>query len=277
MEKKTRIRRSLLHLIFPAAIVASLLAGCNLPGQAAPTATFVFPTLTQAPTLGLPTPTSIPPSPTASAPTATPRPAPIRIDFAAGATAGVKQGTLQAGEIREFVLNALQTQPMIVNLDSPGHDLVLGITGQGSGNVLLDAGKKWNSWEGILPSTQDYLIAVSGGASAEAFTLTVDIPSRIKFNPGATSAQVSGSTPGGLIVSYVIYALANQNMSVDLNVPADRAALTIYGFEDGQPYLRSMMNTTSWSGTLTVAEDYILQIVPNSGQVVNYSMTVTVK
>jgi hypothetical protein len=37
------------------------------------------------------------------------------------------------------------------------------------------------------------------------------------------------------------------------------------------------MNATSWTSTLPVTEDYILQIVPNGGQVVNYSLSVEIK
>jgi hypothetical protein len=201
----------------------------------------------------------------------------MRINFASGATAGIEEGSLPAGDSQGFVLQAGQTQPMIVMVESPGHDLTLDILGQDTGITLLAASQKWSSWEGILPATQDYLITVHGGASAEDFTLTVSIPSRITFASGATAASVSGSTPGGLVVSYAIYAMANQTMTVTLNVPSGAAALTIYGFEDCQPLLRSIFNATSWSGELPVTEDYIVQVVPNAGQAVNYSLTVSVK
>ena len=259
-----------------------LLASCSLPSAVQSTPTSVFPTATLAPTQAptqAPTfaPTPLPPTSTPIPPTATPKAAAVRIVFARGATAGIAQGTLQPGTTQDFVLEAGQSQPMIVNLDSPSQDIFFGIVGVETGSTLLDPVNKWNSWEGILQVTQDYVISVHGGASSENFTLTVNIPSRITFGQGGTTATVNGSTPGGLVVSYVLYALANQKMTVALNVPANSAALTIYGFEDGQPLVRSQFNTTSWSDQLPATEDYIIQVVPNAGQVVNYTMTVTVK
>jgi hypothetical protein len=259
-----------------------LLSGCNLPSTTPATPTFVFPTLTTAPT-PVPTtvytqlPAALPPTSTPNVPTPTTKSAAVRIEFSPGATAGIEQGTLQPGEFQDFVLEAGQSQPMIVMADSPAHDVTLGIVGRSSGSTLLEASKKWSSWEGILPATQDYMLTVYAGTKTEDFTLTVTIPSRITFSQGATSTTVSGSTPSGLVVSYVLYALANQTLSVSLNVPADSAALTIYGFEDGQPLLRSALNATTWSSELPVTEDYIVQVVPKTGQVVNYTMTIAVK
>jgi len=258
-----------------AVLFVLLLSGCNLPTTTPATPTFIFPTLTAIPTLNQPT--AIPPTSTPILPTPTTKSPAVRIKFATGATAGIEQGTLQPGELQDFVLQAGQSQPMIVMADSPANDMALGIVGKSTGSTLLEASKKWTSWEGILPATQDYLITVSAGVKAENFTLTIIIPSRITFSQGATSTSVSGSTPGGLVVSYVLYALANQTMSVSLNVPPNSAALTIYGFEDGQPLLRSALNITTWSSELPVTENYIVQVVPNAGQVVNYAMTITVK
>jgi hypothetical protein len=258
------------------AIVAVLaLAGCNLPGLAAPTPTFVFPTLT--PVAPQPTSTSVPPTNPPSLPTATNAPAALRISFAAGATANVEQGTLQPGQSQNFLLAAGQTQPMMLSVDSPGHDMSLSIVGQTSGNVLLSSSSKYITWEGILPASQDYMVTVYAGATTQAFTLTVTIPARITFSQGATSKTLTGSTPGGLVIDYVIYALAGQKMTLNLIVPPGTAALSVYGFEDGQPLLRSIMNAATWADTLPVTEDYILQIVPNNGQVVNYSLNVEVK
>jgi hypothetical protein len=251
------------------------LAGCNLPGAATPTNVFVFPTLTSPPPLS--TPSAFPPPSTPALPSATSAPAGMRISFATGATADVEQGSLQPGQTQNYLLTAGQSQPMMVSVDSPNHDLNLAIVGQTSGNVLLSASNKWNTWEGILPSSQDYLVTVYGGATAQAYTLTVSIPARITFAQGATSKTLNGSTPEGLIIDYVIYALAGQKMALNLNVPSGMAVLSVYGFEDGQPLLRSIMNATSWTSTLPVTEDYILQIVPNGGQVVNYSLSVEIK
>ena len=258
------------------ALLAGLvLAGCNLPGPATAAPTFVFPTLTAL--QPLPSATPLAPTSTLPAPTATTAPAGTRISFAAGATSDVEQGTLQPGQTQKYLLAAGGSQPLIINVDSPNQDLSLSIAGLTTNNVLLDASKKWNAWEGILPASQDYLVTVYAGAAAQNYTLSVIIPARVVFAQGATSKKLSGITPNGLNVDYVIYAQAGQKMTQNLTVPANTAALTVYGFQDGQPLLRSIMNTTSWSESLPVTEDYILEVVPFAGAVVNYTLDVEVK
>ncbi len=251
-----------------------VLFGCNLARTSPSTPTPIFPTPAVVQSTSTPAPSRESPTP-APSPTA-PAPADVRINFTRGATADVEQGSLMPGASQGYLLRAGQTQPLMVEVDSPAHDVYLSVRGQSSGNVLLDASLKATSFEGILPATQDYLLVLYGGAAQENYTMTVTIPSRIDFAPGAYSADLSGSTPLGLIVSYAIYALQGQTMTLNLAVPANTAALTVYGFEDGEPLLRSVMNATSWSSTLPVTEDYIIQIVPASGGIIQYTLTVTV-
>ncbi len=269
-----RESQGLIRLLSIGMILAAIsLSSCNLAGPASPT-----------PTIALPSPSPVPPTitpspnpPTVTIPPATATPSEVRILFAAGATAGIQSATLNPGQSLDYILTASQTQPLIVIADSPNHDVTLGIRGLNSSNILLDPIKKWTTWEGILPATQDYLITVHAGATTESFTLTVIIPSRITFAQGAATVTVNGSTPGGLIVSYVLYALAGQKMSAALNAPSGTAVLSIYGFEDGQPLLGAASNAMIWNGTLPVTEDYIVQVVPQGGQVIGYSLTVTVQ
>jgi len=129
----------------------------------------------------------------------------------------------------------------------------------------------------LLPSTQDYFFKVGAGASAEDYTLSVTIASRIQFASGATSATVTGSTVNGYNVTYVLYASGGQTMNIALTVPAGTAALTIWGFSDGQPYQRSVTGSTTFNMVLPSTQDYIIEVVPMAGQVVNYSMKVEVK
>jgi hypothetical protein len=55
------------------------------------------------------------------------------------------------------------------------------------------------------------------------------------------------------------------------------AALTVWGFSDGQPYIRSVTGATTFSFKLPMTEDFIIDIVPNGSMVVNYALVVTVK
>ena len=267
-------------------------------GQSAPTEIppLVFPTSapTYTPVVVMATatemsPTNVPPTaapptavpPTAVPPTVAPAPASIpgavRVAFASGATAGIVQGELQPGQAQNFLVGAVQGQPLIVSVDSFNHDVTFSVVGRQNGKTLLNASQKLSSWQTIITVTQDYVIKVIAGASKENFTLNVITPARITFDPGAISATVTGSAPGGLIVSYIVRANVGQQMDINLTAPDGNAVLSIYGYQDGQPYMRSVVESTTFSMKLPATEDYIIQVVPRAGQVANYTMNVTIK
>lgn len=250
-----------------------------------PVPTLAVPTLapTDTPVIA-PTATTVPPtheSPTAVPPTSAPAPTSIpgavRIDFATGATAGVVSGELQPGEVQNFLVGASAGQPLMVSTGSYNNDVTFSVTGVKDGKTLLDASQKLTSWETMLTESQDYLIRVYAGASTENFTLNVITPARIDFTPGAVSTTETGTTPGGLVVSYILRASANQQMDITLDAPNMSALLSVYGYQDGQPYLRSAAGSQTFSMKLPATQDYVIQVVPNAGQVVNYTLNITVK
>ena len=209
----------------------------------------------------------------ATAPTAAP-PAATRITFPNGATVGMVNAPIGAGATQSFVLQAFQAQPMFVYVGSPGNDVTLSIDRQDGTPILVKAADQI-SWQGTLPKTENYYLAVHGGATTEQYALRVTLPSRIQFPQGADTATVSGKTVGGEDVSYTVMAAKGQQMSVQLEGVSAPAALSIYGFTDGQQYLRSSSSQTSFGFVLPATQDYI--IVPRAGRVVNYTLTVTVQ
>jgi len=239
--------------------------------QASPTSqpTAIPPTSTTAPATA--TATSAP------APTATSQLTGVRVDFATGATAGIATGKIAPGGVQNFLVGAAASQPLILSVDSLNHDVTFSVTGRRDGAVLLPASQKLASWQSILATTQDYVVQVHGGASTEDFTLNVIIPARITFDPGAISAQRSGATAGGFIVSYILRATAGQKMKLQLVVPGGNAVLAMYGYQDGQPYLRYVVESTTFDMVLPATEDYIIQIYPRAGEVANYTLNIQVK
>ena len=181
-----------------------------------------------------------------------------------------------AGEAKTYVLQAAQAQPMMVSVDSPNQDVTLSIKTQG-GTSMLNAGALQTTWQGSLPQTEDYYLTVHGGVSTENFTLTVTIPSRVKFAEGEDSAKVSGTTVAGYDVTYTVFAFKGQKMSVDLSGLSGDVALTIYGFNDGEPYVRSASERTSFSFTLPSTQDYIIKVVPRAGGAVKYLMSIKIQ
>lgn len=254
---------------------------------AAATVAAMLPTATTAPVIVTATPAPVQPTATLAAPTATQAPsstaqpsatasAPIRINFVQGATFGAVDGNLQPGASLTYVLNVAKGQPLLINVSDANNDMYFSVTGK-DGSVLLAAASKLNSWQTEVPTSQDYYIQVFAGAAQQNFNLAVEIPSRVSFARGAVSATVSGSTVYGYAVSYVLTAAKNQNMNVTLTVPANTAALTVYGYNDGTPLLRSAAGSTTFSMKLPASQDYIIKVVPNASTVVNYSMTIVIK
>jgi hypothetical protein len=216
----------------------------------------------------------------ASAPTNTSAPSGsngTRINFATGATSGLQEGRLGAGQSQRFLVGAAAGQPMLVSVDSLNNDVTFSVTGAQDGKVLLSAAEKTSSWQTMLTKTQDYLIEVYAGASTENFTLNVITPARIQFEPGAVSAKLTGSTPGGLNVAYVLRANAGQKMKLTLSAPKGNAVLSMYGYQDGQPYLRYVVEQTNFEFTLPATQDYIIQVVPRGGEVADYTLTVEIR
>jgi hypothetical protein len=257
--------------------------GCGALSTPVPTLAFPTSAPTDAPAI-VPTATTAPPTPeppTAVPPTSAPSPTSIsgavRINFADSATAGTVNGELQPGEIQNFLVGASAGQPLMVSTGSYNNDVTFSVTGVKDGKTLLDASQKLTSWQAMLTETQDYLIRVYAGASAENFTLNVITPARINFDPGAVSATETGTTPGGLVVSYILRASANQQMDITLDAPNTSALLSVYGYQDGQPYLRSAAGSQTFSMKSPATQDYVIQVVPNAGQVANYSLNITVK
>ena len=90
------------------------------------------------------------------------------------------------------------------------------------------------------------------------------------------SVSLNGSTVNGYVFSYAINASANQSMTVSLSAPSGSAYLDIFGLGSGT-ILGSSAKATSWTGTLPETQDYVIEVIPSNGQVVDYGVTVTVK
>ncbi|MCL4489827.1 MAG: hypothetical protein M1570_17120 [Chloroflexi bacterium] len=298
-------------LTLPAAAAMALLAaGCALlpaplPLLPSATASLPAPTLaaTAAPTV-LVTATSQPPSSTSVIPTLSPLsptdspglagtppgigPTPVarRITFPAGGTRATVQGTLSAFGLDRYVLRALAGQTMMVNLTTaPSNDGLVVIFGA-DGVVLISVHAGAMSWSGTLPSTQDYIVDVKGGGAPASYTLQISIPPpgpptaaddprRISFAAGATSATVQGitATPGQ--DRFVLGALAGQTMSVSIASTEGPAILIIYG-ADGNVLISDHAGASTWSGTLPVTQDYLIDTRSVGDAKVHFTLQVTI-
>ena len=209
-------------------------------------------------------------------PSPSPVPAATRINFLNGASVGVVSAPIAPGQTQNYVLDAFQSQPMFVYVASASNDVSVSITTE-NGATILPAADKKNSWQGALPQTGDYYLSIHPGAATENFTLTVTVPWRLQFSQGANSATISGKTVAGYDVSYTVFAAKGQTMKVHLDQMSSKASLSIYGFADGQNYLRSDAGQRGYQFMLPATQDYIVVVVPMPGLEVNYILTVQVQ
>lgn len=222
------------------------------------------------PPTGAPPPTTVPP----------PGPPTGVIQMAPGATEAEVQGQLAANAIATYSLSAQANQNMQLSLSSNSNSARIAVLSPGGFPLPPQRGNPEGTyWQGNLPTTGTYIIQVLAGSAAPTanYSLNVTIPVRISFAPGAISASVQGVTNNGRIVTYLLKANGGQTMTVNLVAPPNSAGITIYGLDDGQPLIRSQSGATSFSGQLPATQDYVIQVVPFSNSLVNYTLDVTVQ
>jgi len=101
---------------------------------------------------------------------------PVRIRFGPGTTSVEVAGRLAANDVRHYVFRALAGQRMIVVPRASESQVGLVISGA-DGQVLLSGRVASDGYDGILPTTQDYLIAVRGlDDTSIEYTIEITIP-----------------------------------------------------------------------------------------------------
>ena len=198
---------------------------------------------------------------------------PVRISFATGATSAVVEGQMTTTDIQHYVLNVAAGQLMEVSVD-PQDTVRLVIYGA-DGTVLKSGMGGGAFFRGTVPSTQDYIVDVGPGTGATSFTMSVIIPVRISFAPGATSATVEGKLAAHQTRQYALRASGGQTMDVNAS-PAGQVRLIIYG-ADGTVLLSGMGDVASFSGTLPSDQDYIVAIQAGPQAVSSYSLEFSIQ
>ena len=151
-------------------------------------------------------------------------------------------------------------------------------TGQTIANVLVSPPGQFEcgSMYGIPASPDGLRPAISGPSQECIATLTLPKtePTRIEFTPGAVSAQVSDSLGPQGLGQYVLYAMQDQVMTVNL-YPTRPAVLVIWGL-DGTVLISDHAGATTWTGTLPLSQDYYIDVRSQSGETQNYTLGVSI-
>jgi hypothetical protein len=195
-----------------------------------------------------------------------------RIRFASGATWATVRGELPAWSSVRYVLRAGAGQLMDISV-SPANSVQLILYGV-DGTVLRSGMGEGSSWRGVIPSSQDYIIALRSGGQDVSYTMKVIIPRRISFKRGAVSASLKGNLRANQSQYFVLRALKGQTLEVNLT-PRHNVQLTVTGANSGVlPSVRGPRS--NYRARLPFTQDYIL-LLKAGGSPVSYSLKVTVR
>jgi hypothetical protein len=104
---------------------------------------------------------------------------------------------------------------------------------------------------------------------------------RIVFGPGEVQASVQGEVPAGGFDHYMLSAMADQEMTLNLLDPGgdpiayDTAVLVIWG-ADGTVLISSHADAINWVGTLPMTQDYYIDVKSISAQPIAYTLEVII-
>lgn len=199
-----------------------------------------------------------------------------RLAMQSGATSVQVNGSVSAGGRVSYLANAGAQQLMMVMLTSAATDLALEVQAPG-GSYLIKTSDATAYWQGFLPSSGDYRIGVVSPSADANFILSVTIPARVNFAAGANSATLDGKIAGRDVNTYLLRALKDQTMTVTIDSNNDDVFLTIYGLQDGNPYVRSVMGQASHSFKLPMTQDYVIQCVNTGDSGETYTVKFTAK
>lgn len=220
-----------------------------------------------------PTATLAPATATLAPATATPQPPPAweRVLFDAGATDALIPGQLDAATTRTYALGVAAGQLIDISAATQ-QDLTMAIHGV-DGTELKPQGQPF--FRGVVPSTQDYLVTLSAGNAAAAYTLNVIIPVRITFDPGAITVQLETAIPANRTSHFVIRALGGQTMTVATSVTQGQIVTIVYG-ADGAVLQSDHAGAPDFTGTLPSTQDYVINLRAVGGVPASVTIDVTI-
>ena len=195
---------------------------------------------------------------------------PARIQFATGGTAAIVQGQLPANSKHTYLVNASAEQTLEVTVTAPA-GVTLAVMGA-DGSTVKSANSTL-SFRGVLPKTQDYVLVLTAAASLADYGLSVDIPQRIRFASGSTSATLTGTVPANLSQFFILRASNGQTLTVTVT-PQDKLQLIIYGV-DGSVLKSGMGEGAAFTGVLPSTQDYIL-VLKSANQVQAFTLNVSI-
>ncbi|MGD8969207.1 MAG: PA14 domain-containing protein [Anaerolineae bacterium] len=205
-----------------------------------------------------------------------PPPAVERILFAPGTTQTTVAGYLPANHSKVYVMRlaAGQYVAMDATVGAAGQGLRFSIVGA-DGTVVKRMGEA--HVRTVVPGTQDYYVRLVSDVGAVSYRMSVLIPVRVRFAPGAISAQVGGSLAANGMRHYVLRALAGQRMIVVPHTVQGHVRSIISG-ADGQVLLSGRVGRPGgvYDGILPTPQDYLITVRAEGGTGADYTLEITI-
>jgi hypothetical protein len=199
-----------------------------------------------------------------------------RLSMATGGTSVSVDGHVEKKGQTLFLAGARAGQFMMATINTEDKPIYLEVRSPG-GTILLSASDKQDFWQGTLPEDGDYLVSIHTSGDATDFNMSITIPVRITFQPGAYGASVNGVVGPQEVVTYLLRAMKYQTMKVNIDSPRGDIFLSIYGLQDGQPYVRSALGSTTYSFKLPATQDYVVQAVSTRSSTEHYTIDFYIK
>ena len=198
------------------------------------------------------------------------------IRFPSGGTQTTVEGYLPASASKTFVMRvaAGQVVAMDAGVSAMGGGLRFSVVG--ADGVLVkpmdDAHLR-----AVFPTTQDYVVELVSDVGAVHYVLSILIPVRIRFAPGATSTEITGTLAADGEDHYVIRGLAGQRFILDPQTTQGRVRLVISG-ADGQVLLSGRVGPWGgiYDGILPSTQDYLITVRAVDGPGAAYTLEVTI-
>lgn len=99
-------------------------------------------------------------------------------------------------------------------------------------------------------------------------------PIRIQFEPGATTATLTGHIAAAESTEYLARAAAGQHAHIEILSQNNVANFSLVGMSDGQPYKRLENEDRFWDGILPESQDYLIRV--RSLKDADYSLFLTI-
>jgi hypothetical protein len=192
------------------------------------------------------------------------------IEFQSGATSALIRHYLPAnGDIDRYTLEASAGQPANISISSPGEQVLLTIVDP-NGNPISRYQSGLARWSGTLPADGTYIVEAVATGGASSYDLRVNIEPNansnpqtynqgaIEFQPGAISATVRGNLANtNDSDAYTFVGSEGQPTKITINSPDQKVALILVA-PDGDPLLRSVVDSPTWSGKLPMNGTYVI-------------------